>query len=848
MPKFTIALLCGGPSLERAISLNSARTVLDHLTSDKIEILPVYFDHKKNAFAISRAQLYSNTPADFDFKLKQTSRALTSKKLIDFLKKVYITFPVIHGQFGEDGEIQKFLENHNLPFIGSSSAACRLAFDKHISNEYIKKKGFYTLPSLLLLKRDFSAHKREIAEFFKKHKIKRAIVKPAGGGSSIAVYSIADPDAALMASQEIFSKDEGTRVVLEPFCQGKEFTVIILENRTGQPVAILPTEIEMSYKDNQIFDYRRKYLANRQVVYHCPPRFSEKIIIKIQKQAEELFKLFAMRDFARFDGWLLPDGRIWFSDFNPISGMEQNSFLFMQSSRLGMSHRDLLQYVLVNSCRRQGISLPLAIRQPTPKPPRRKKINVIFGGKTAERQVSVMSGTNVWLKLKRSAKYNPQPYLLDTKDNVWRLPYTLTLNHTVEEITQTCRQAKLNQKRLKKLTAKIISRLQVEKKDLSEPWFLPEKMSLKKFVQKSPYVFIALHGGIGENGQLQKMLELTNKPFNGSDSTASELCMNKFATSQALAGLEQEGIDTAKKKVVELNFLKKFKNQDFTKYWRYLLKELGGSSLIVKPLDDGCSAGIARLYHANDLKIYLDYVFRISNYPGIVMLEGATPGATDSISYILVNKRCYRSPRLKAGVRSRMTKNEFSDSLRDGHFIPDGRLTNQHGIIEMPTRPMRKIMFEKFIATDKVQVINNKLNWQKNTGWIEITVGLLEKREGPQAFNPSLTVASGNVLTLEEKFQGGTGVNITPPPAFYVRPSAVRAAKIRTEKVAQRLGIKGYGRIDAFMNVTSGELIIIEANTLPALTPSTVIFHQALAETPPLYPLKFLEKIVGNNY
>ena len=81
-----------------------------------------------------------------------------------------------------------------------------------------------------------------------------------------------------------------------------------------------------------------------------------------------------------------------------------------------------------------------------------------------------------------------------------------------------------------------------------------------------------------------------------------------------------------------------------------------------------------------------------------------------------------------------------------------------------------------------------------------------------------------------------------------MRASAVRAAKIRTEKVAQRLGIKGYGRIDAFMNVTSGELIIIEANTLPALTPSTVIFHQALAETPPLYPLKFLKKIVGNNY
>ena len=69
-------------------------------------------------------------------------------------------------------------------------------------------------------------------------------------------------------------------------------------------------------------------------------------------------------------------------------------------------------------------------------------VNVLFGGNSVERQVSLMSGTNVWLKLRRSGKYNPEPYLLDTKGNVWHLPYYMTLNHTVEEIEEVAKNAK----------------------------------------------------------------------------------------------------------------------------------------------------------------------------------------------------------------------------------------------------------------------------------------------------------------------------------------------------------------------------------------------------------------------
>lgn len=539
------------------------------------------------------------------------------------------------------------------------------------------------------------------------------------------------------------------------------------------------------------------------MTYHCPPRFKNEAIERIQIQAEQLFTLLGMRDFARFDGWLMPDGNIWFSDFNPISGMEQNSFLFQQSSRIGMSHRDVLSYIVKNACRRYQLSFPRKWESSLDSRIRgndigerrndKKRVNVLFGGDTAERQVSVMSGTNVWLKLRRSDKFEPFPYLLDTDKNVWRLPYALTLNHTVEEMTQTCKTARQDEQRLHELINRVVQKLNAMPGELSEPWFFPEKMTLAEFIKRSPYIFIGLHGGIGENGTLQKMLEKAKVPFNGSGSTASALCMDKYKTGEAIAPLKKEGIHSANKKVNLLSDFKSFREVDYRRYFKELTRELGSHTIIVKPIDDGCSAGIARLYGPKDLETYIRYAVK-------------------------------RAPQ-----------------------IPPLNLKEQHGIVEMPVNPMKHVMFEQFIVTDKVRVIGNELKWQSRTDWIEITMGLLEKNGVMKAMSPSITVAIGNVLSLEEKFQGGTGVNITPPPAPYVRQSAIGKAKVRMEKVAEVLGLKGYARIDAFMHVRTGELIIIEANTTPGLTPSTVIYHQALVEEPPMYPVAFLEKIVENS-
>jgi len=790
-----VAILTGGPSLERGISLNSARSILDHLGSQGVEILPIYFNEQKKAYKISNAQLYSNTPSDFDFKLNKSGKELSISSLVHILKSVDIVFPCIHGSFGEDGEIQSFLEKYNIPFIGSGSKSCKMAFDKYKANEYIRSLGFFAPHSVVVKITDTKKEiEKKVKKFWQSENITRAVIKPASGGSSIGVFSVDNTDDVIKSINHLFSKRMDTRVVVEPFAQGQEFTVIILQNRFNMPVAIIPTEMEMDYDKHQFFDFRKKYLPTRQVTYHCPPRFSNEIIEKIQIEAEQLFSVFGMTDFARFDGFLMPDGNIWFCDFNPISGMEQNSFLFQQASRIGFSHQDLFRFILNNAFLRRDI--PISIENKLAAKTR-KPVAVLFGGETAEKQVSLMSGTNVWLKLRGSEIHQPYPYLLGKKDTVWELPYSYILNHTVEEIIENAENAPGDINRLFFLIEKVKIKLFLHPSDITEDFFLPKKYHLNQIIKKHPFIFLALHGGAGEDGRIQKMLEDKKIKFNGPGSASSKLCMDKWLTNETINHAHITGVSVPPHILLKVKDIPKSINKKFADiYWDMLLKNLKNNfqskTIIAKPRGDGCSAGVVRLFNQKDLVIYIS---------------------------LIKNKVLVAKPHT---------------------------FTNQINSIDMPEGEIPDIIFESFIETDKLKVQGGKITHTPKSGYIEMTVGVIEQQGNIKAFSPSITVAETAILSVEEKFQGGTGVNITPPPKEIVSNKNLNKIKSLVEKVAKCVDVRGYARIDIFANIRTGNIIVIEVNTLPGLTPSTVLYHQALAESPQIFPLELLEKIIKN--
>lgn len=183
----------------------------------------------------------------------------------------------------------------------------------------------------------------------------------------------------------------------------------------------------------------------------------------------------------------------------------------------------------------------------------RRKVKVLFGGSTSERQVSLMSGTNVWLKLRSFEDLDVEPFLLAPSREgsehesaaareVWELPYAAVLRHTVEEVVEGCESAVENVTRVNHLRGEVMSDLDTAFNGAplgSIRPLEPRRLLLRDFIEaaktESATVFLAVHGGIGEDGTIQETLEEARVPHTGSDAAASRICMDKYATAQAIA-------------------------------------------------------------------------------------------------------------------------------------------------------------------------------------------------------------------------------------------------------------------------------------------------------------------------
>ncbi|PWA57213.1 hypothetical protein CTI12_AA411190 [Artemisia annua] len=805
------------------IMCSSSEVVAAAAAGDDLHVSCYYIDPNLNAFAISSAQVYSNTPADFDFKLE--SLAQSFKTLTEFAEhlaeSVDIVFPVIHGRFGEDGGIQALLEKSNVPFVGTRSKECRTAFDKYDASLELQRQGFITVPNFVLQRfiQGNELDESGLSRWFSDNQLDansgKVVVKPTRAGSSIGVtvaYGVTD---SLNKVRGIISEGIDDKVIIEIFLEaGREFTAIVLDVGSDfdcQPVVFLPTEVELQSSDSAdtsekdaIFNYRRKYLPTQQcllsyfckihffnqadafqVVYHTPPRFPLDVIQKIREGASILFKKLGLRDFARIDGWFLPasaklssseaidfgrteSGVVIFTDINLISGMEQTSFLFQQASKVGFSHSNILRTIIMRAC----------LRFPS------------LASYFSESKASPRSSDNF-----------QQLYFF-----LCVCSYSLVLRHTTEEVLDACTEA------LEPARAALTSQLRKQVMDeLSKGlnnhnWFTgfdisdepPMKFTLENWIKLAKEVqatvFIAVHGGIGEDGTLQSVLEAEGVPYTGPGFSASRICMDKVATSLAVKHLTDSGVLTINKDVRRKEDLL---NTSTSEVWHEVISKLQCETVCIKPARDGCSTGVARLCCAEDLGVY------------VKALEDCLPR------------------------------------------IPPNSFAKAHGLIEMPVPPPELLIFEPFIETDDITIVskttneNERLLWEGSSRWVEITVGVIGKRGSMRSLMPSVTVKeSGDILSLEEKFQGGTGINLTPPPLSIMSTDALMRCKERIELIANTLELEGFSRIDAFVNVDSGEVLVIEVNTVPGMTPSTVLIHQALAEEPPVYPHRFFRTLL----
>lgn len=894
-----IGIFFGGPSREREIAFAGGRTVYDNLNKSLFTPVLLFVDSARRLVLLDWQYVYKGTIRDFyppvsvlpdsphAFQIYVESLGVLSEAAVDEMiaplgrlvdwselpELIDMAFLSLHGEFGEDGQIQGLLEGLQIPYTGSGIRACAIGMDKAFQKKLMEAAGFPCPQVLQISRRAWTASSdtRTIAaQIFEQARQQIGfpmVIRPANQGSSIGVaiidkqtelarfiqlidraffrerihrthwqqqtqaqkieylrqltdireglgfplrigeHTIYHPEHLLRFLEDtafaetdlvLLESHLGEQtVIVEAFIHGKEFSCVVLRDEISTAtttrsasglgcIALPPTEI---IKGSEVFDYRSKYLPglSRKVT---PIDLPDEQIQSIRHACERLFDYLEFNTYARIDGFITPEGTIFLNDPNTTSGMLPSSFFFHQAAEIGLNPSQFLTYIIRTSLQeRIATSMNVGIYEAMladldnritalqQAQTRKKKIAVLLGGYSAERHISVESGRNIFEKLASSNTYEPIPVFVtgdNTAHQLYQIPIQLLLKDNADDIRD-------------KLTPHpphaVVQNIRVRCKHITDKYasadvvFTPQPLTYDELAARVDGVFIALHGRPGEDGQVQQRLRQLDVPYNGSDAESSAITINKYRTLQLL---KEHGFTVTQQRLLSY--------EDYNRSPQTIYTEIERDfdyPLIAKPVDDGCSAAVKLIKNRAELTAYFTLIFRA--------MEGeqtALPVAAAAIPPLYDEQR--RVLKLKP-------KEEF---------------------------PQKKVV-----------LIEQLIDRQSAIHFLEVTGGLLTHQDGDdiryEVFEPSEALASGEVLSLEEKFLAGEGQNITPA-RFATRDISYQtiAEQVRRdlERAARVLNVQGYARIDAFVRIFAdgrAETIIIEVNSLPGMTPATCIYHQA---------------------
>lgn len=885
MDKIRVGIFFGGRSREREVSFAGGRTVYDNLDKTIFEAIPIFVDSFNQFIVLDWHYVYKGTIRDFyppsaflpvlppkvqiyaeSLELNSTEKeamAASVGRIIqpqDFANEFDFAFLALHGSYGEDGSIQGLLEWYDIPYSGSGVFGTSLGMNKRLQKQLAPTgKGFNMLQCQSIDKEHWFYEKFDRKAFFES--IKKEIglpivVKSANQGSSIGVSFIKEDDfddfekkvnhslfceridstywnslsneqqidfvrelidlrsglglpvivgnkivrnpqtlidslSALADKQafiELIAFEHDTEVLFEPYIQGREFSCIVLRQEDGSVLALPPTEI---VKRQDFFDYRSKYLPglSRKVT---PMNVDEQIVNAIRSSCEELMKFFEFRVYARIDGFLTSNHAIFLNDPNTTSGMMPSSFFFHQAAEIGLSPSEFLTYIIRTSLaermRTRGVSFEIekllsilddSIESMKSRQGENENLAVILGGNSFERHISVESGRNVFEKINSSGKYNATPLFLDYTNNRMRF-FKLPISMLLKDNADDIRDKVMNFKE-----NQVLKNIRHDFDIITKKYvkgqiiFEPEEIPLDELPRLFDGAFIALHGRPGEDGTIQKEFDRLGIYYNGSGYNSSAKTIDKYATIQLL---KDSGFPVTAQKMIY--------KQDWISNPNHIISEIEqklGFPLILKPHDDGCSAAVIKIKNEESIKHYANLIFR-------------------------QNDSEFLDARKALGVR------ECDEFPKKDSFLVE-------------------TFIDRAGAKHFLEITGGLLTHFTPEGTVEYLV-----------FEPSEALAEGEILSLEEKFLAGQGQNITPARYASDKSEQTEISKqVRAQllSVAKLLNIEGYCRIDAFVRIFDGpkaEVIVIEVNSLPGMTPATCIYHQAAIEN--LKPFEFIDSIL----
>ena len=291
-----IAVLMGGPGEEKDVSLKSGQAIKKALNHNGYDVTSIILDTKL-------------------------------EKLVKELLSVDLVFLGLHGNIGENGTIQGFLDALGIIYTGSGPLSSAICMDKNISKIIAKNNGIMT-PKWNLCNTAIHDAKMNYP----------VIVKPNGQGSTVGLRIAHNESELKPALEYAFNYDNS--VLVEEYIQGRELTVMLIDGKAQPVCEIIPS--------HEFYDYECKYTAGMSK-YICPAEIDDNISNYVKKISENLFDLLKCENYSRADFRMDDQNKFWFLEMNTLPGMTGTSLAPMSALAAGISFNELIDKIVMHA-------------------------------------------------------------------------------------------------------------------------------------------------------------------------------------------------------------------------------------------------------------------------------------------------------------------------------------------------------------------------------------------------------------------------------------------------------------------------------------------------------------------
>lgn len=325
-----VLILFGGIGTEHIVSCNSCKSILENI--DKLK-----YDYE--VVGISKENVWYKFSDDLSYLTNgnwTSANVLEIDNIINYIKKFDVVFPVMHGNYCEDGKLQGFLDLFNVKYVGCKTLSSALLMDKALTKFILKGLDIPSVPSI-----SFSDDYK-IDEIISEIGFPM-IIKPSNGGSSIGISKACNKKELIKSIK--LAKKYDDKILIEKFIKARELEVAILKTRE-KTICSYPGEIKSA---NEFYDYDAKY-DNKESYTIIPDDLNKDIVSKIKEYALRLFESLDCKGLSRVDFLYDEENeKIYLNEANTMPGFTSISMYPKLMENEGIKYKDLISILIDNS-------------------------------------------------------------------------------------------------------------------------------------------------------------------------------------------------------------------------------------------------------------------------------------------------------------------------------------------------------------------------------------------------------------------------------------------------------------------------------------------------------------------